>query len=78
MRRTPKALTPYDGWCGDGSESDCSTLRSDGHHQPSDDEDAEFDENGNYRIIEDDYSAVGQGDFSFSGVPEPHYVSIIF
>ena len=66
-----ESIDPYDGWCGDGSDSDCSTLRSDGHLQPSDDEDVEVDEDGNYREIDEDYSSVGQGDFSFIGDPEP-------
>ena len=66
-----ESLDPYDGWCGDGSDSDCSTLRSDGHLQPSDDEDFEVDEDGNYREIDEDYSAVGQGFVSFLADQEP-------
>ena len=61
------SVDPHDGWCGDGSEPDCSTLRSDGHLQPSSDEEAEFDEYGNFRSIEDDPSIMGQGDFTCTG-----------
>ena len=57
-----ESVDPYDGWCGDGTESDCSTLRSDGHLQLSSDEDLEFDEDGNYCEVDEDYSAVGQGE----------------
>jgi len=64
------SVDPYDGWCGDG-ESDCSTLRSDGHLQPSSDGDDEFDSDGDFRTIEDDYSKVVQGDFSSTGDTEP-------
>ena len=46
-------------------------MRSDGHLQPSDDEDFEVDEDGNDREIDEDYSAVGQAGFSFTGDPEP-------
>ena len=46
-------------------------MRSDGHLQPSSDEDLEFDEDGNYCEVDEDYSAVGQGDFSFTGDTEP-------
>ena len=62
-----ESVDPYEGWCGDGSESDCSTLLSDGHLQPSSDEEAGFDEDGNFRSIEDDLSIMGQVDCSCTG-----------
>ena len=68
---TASSLDIHDGWGPDGYESDCSTLRSDGHLQPSSDEDGEFDDDGNFRTIEDDPSMVVQCDFSFTGEPEP-------
>ena len=66
---TPNAWTPYDGWAPDDDDddaSDCSTLRSDGHLQPSE---SDFDEDG-LPIIEDDPTMDGQGDFTFDGEPE--------
>ena len=56
-------MDPDDGWCDD-DESDCNTLRSDGP-QPSSDEDAEFDENGNYRNIGDDLQPSSDEDAEF-------------
>ena len=73
------SLDIYDGWEPDESDSNCSTLRPDGHLQPSSDEDAEFDEDGNFRTIEDDPSMVVQYDFSFTGEPEPQdaYMNLV-
>ena len=65
-----ESVDPYDGWCGDGTESDCSTLRSDGHLQPSEAE-SEFDEDGDYRTHTDDPTTMGQADFTPIGEPEP-------
>ena len=60
-----ETVDPYDGRCGDGTESDCNTLRSYGHLQPSSDEDDEFDEDGNYREIDEDYSPSSDEDSEF-------------
>ena len=58
MRNRSVSQDPYDGWEPDGYDSDCSTLQSDGHLQPSSDEDMEFDEDGNFRFIKDVLSMV--------------------
>ena len=73
-----ESLDPYEGWCGNG-ESDCSTLRSDGHLSAPSDEDSEFDEDGNFRLIEDDYSKVGQSDLAWTGDPKSQdaYVDLV-
>ena len=65
-----ESVDAYDGWCGDCTESDCSTLRSDGHLQPSD-ADSELDEDGNYRTHIDDPTTIDQTDFTPIGEPEP-------
>ena len=65
-----ESVDPNDGWCGDGTESDCSTLRSDSHLQPSE-ADSELDEDGDYRTHDDDPTTIGQADFTSTGETEP-------
>ena len=60
------ASDPYDDWDSSESNSDCSTLRSDGHLSDSD---TDLDEDG-FPIVEDP-AIVGDGDFTCDGEPEP-------
>ena len=72
-----ESLDPNGGWQPGDGESDCSALRSDGHLSASSDEDSDFNEHGTFCFIGDDYSAFGQGVFSFTGDPEPQDAYIL-